>query len=280
VLFVLVKFSQPFIVSSLCQELNPHPDDIFSLWKLRKILSTTAKEEIIKSRAKNTRSLLETIDFVTDEEKKESRRCMIEERSHDIESSQRPFKPHAAIDLFMDQFGWVNLKQATRFQALLLVGYSRSGKTQKGISLYGANHTLVVNCQTISPHLPSLKEYDSDKHSAILFDEIDQDQVLHNKVVFQSPNVPVKLGQSACNQHMYELWIHGTPLILCSNTFSFTRSKNGNPIPEVDQGWLRENLIVVERKVGEKWWFEEPVVPQEDALGSQESLVPIGHGFG
>lgn len=264
----------------LCQELNPHPDEIFGLWKSRKMLPSTAKEELIKSRAKNTRSLIETIDFITDQEKKECRKCMIEERASEIESSQRPFKPHVAIDEFMEQFCLDNLKHATRFQALLLIGYSRSGKTQKGISLFGANRTLVVNCQTISPHLPSLKDYDNEVHAAILFDEIDQDQVLHNKVVFQSPNVPVKLGQSACNQHMYELWIHGTPLILCSNTFSFTHSTNGNPIPEVDQGWLRENLIVVQLEMGEKWWVEEASASQRDALGSQDSMTPFGHGFG
>lgn len=256
-----------------------HPDEIYTLWQKRKMDTKTAKEELRHGRSKTARRLIESIDYLEAQGLIARGRHVMEVRAAEISRAQSPFIPHPLIDQFMAQFAEDRVQKSTRFKSLMMKGFSNSGKTQKAMSLFGASRTLVVNCQTISPHLPSLREYDQSVHSAILFDEIDQDQVLHNKVVFQSPNVPVKLGQSACNQHMYELWIHGTPLILCSNTFSFTHTVSGKKIPHVDRGWSQDNLITVELGEGEKW-FLEPQRPAEEAASIQDGLDMLGHGFG
>lgn len=237
-----------------------------------------AKQELINGRSKNVRQLIESMEYIERQEKELRIQELMKRRAKEIERNQLPFRHHPLIDEYLAQFDDSKLQEATRFMALLLIGFSQSGKTQKGMSLFGPCKTLCVNCQTISPFLPSLREYNHEIYEAILFDEIDQDQVLHNKVVFQSPNVAVKLGQSACNQHMYQLWMHGTPLILCSNTFSFTHKNNGTEIPEVDQGWLRDNLMCIRLEPGEKWYIT-PSEQEPNCAASQVGEDPPNHRF-
>ncbi len=103
--------------------------------------------------------------------------------------------------------------------ALPLKGKSQSGKTHKAISIFGHSRFLVVNCQGLGANLPSLCTFSRENHMCIIFHECCSRHVLANKLVFQAGVDPVTLGQSVCNAHAYQIWLHAVPMILCSNDF-------------------------------------------------------------
>jgi hypothetical protein len=153
----------------------------------------------------------------------------------------------------MDQF--VDTEPKLRFKPLLLLGESCSGKTRKGVSLFGSQGTLTVNCQGMAPALPSIREFDRDTHMAILWDEVSEQQVLCNKLVFQSGLERCVLQQSACNGFSYSKWLFRVPMILCSNTFSFTGPPN-KPLSMEDQDWLQQNIIAALLPQDVRWYLE------------------------
>ncbi len=118
-----------------------------------------------------------------------------------LEATNRRFRQTPSIVEFMMQFSKVHTAPCHRYFSLLIRGESRAGKTALAKSLWGAEHTLVVNCQGCTPHLPSIADLDRDEHMAITWDEIDEQQVLQNKVVSQAGASVVTLGQSKCNQY-------------------------------------------------------------------------------
>ena len=90
-------------------------------------------------------------------------------------------------------------------------------------------------------------------HQCIVFDEISSQQVLANKLVFQAGPDEITLSQSACNAHSYKIYLHGVPIILCSNDFRM-ESRPDAPLKDVDIDWLRANIIDASLAPGEVWW--------------------------
>ena len=131
------------------------------------------------------------------------------------------------LRLLQDGFG-----SATRFPFLVLHGASRYGKTQFARQLFGAARTLVVSCQGVKQ--PNLKSFSRSKHKAIVFDEADHTLILANKQLFQAGTVSILLVQSQCQEHAYEVWLYGVPLIISTNTWDATADE-----------WLPANSILV-----------------------------------
>jgi len=149
-----------------------------------------------------------------------------------------------------------------RYLGLLLRGESRAGKTAFAVSIFGFERTLVVNCQGCSPNLPSIEALDLSQHVCIVWDEIDEQQVLNNKQVFQAPAHVVTLGQSKCNQFAYAKLLHGLAMVLCSNTFIYPRDGCNTSLKPLDADWITSNIYEVELPAGEVWYEETP----EEAL--------------
>ena len=228
---------------------------ILDLWQRRKLSHKDAREEILRSRVRGCRSIIEQIEFVRNEEQSEMQRSLVLERTRDITNTLGTFIGHPVIDQFLEQFHPVQRKGRTRFRCLLLKGPSRCGKSLKASSLFGAENTLCVNCQGVSPGLPSIRAFDRTQHSAILWDEADEAQVLSNKLVFQAGNTTVALSQSACNAFSYEKYLYAVPMILCSNVFSYTTSR-GKKLNSEDEHWLRENVLLAELGEDKQWYIE------------------------
>ena len=129
------------------------------------------------------------------------------------------FRGHPEIDAWLEMFRPEVVEQSLRFRPLLLRGASRTGKSMKASSIHGFDKTLVVNCQGVSPALPSIRAFCRARRKCILWDEVTPEQMLANKMVFQSGPLPVTLAQSACNGFAYDKWLFGVPHILCSNIF-------------------------------------------------------------
>ena len=120
-------------------------------------------------------------------------------------------------------------------------------------SLFGFARTLSVNCQGLGTALPSLRAYNPELYDAIAFDEISEQQVLQNKLVFQCGPVPVELSQSVCNQHMYKRWFYNCAMILCSNTFRMSEEDGLEDPADID--WLQANVLDARLQPGQKWYL-------------------------
>ena len=76
---------------------------------------------------------------------------------------------------------------------MVLVGSSCTGKTVWAKWIFGdEQNVLEVNC-ACSPE-PDLREFRPLKHKGILFDEASCQMVLQQKLLFQAPPMPVRLG--------------------------------------------------------------------------------------
>ena len=85
-----------------------------------------------------------------------------------------------------------------------------------------------------------------------MFDEIDEGQVLANKLVFQAGPWPVHLSQSVCNQHSYAKWFYGCAMILCSNTFRMSSQDGLDDVAAID--WLQSNIVDARLPEGRTWY--------------------------
>ena len=87
-------------------------------------------------------------------------------------------------------------------------------------------------------------------------DEITEKQVLCNKAFFQAGARSVALGQSACNQFTYSVFVYRLPIICCSNTFKMTEAEGLNA---EDADWLKQNVIEAPVPSSGKRWIEEAI---------------------
>ena len=236
---------------------------IHDLWSRRKMSSEDAKSEALASRGMGCKKFMEVIDFTTEEETRLQEEAQVTKVQNRLALTLRPFRNSSIIDEFMEQFARHLQDPQIRYKILLMRGNSRSGKTQRAKALFGPSRTLALNCQGMSPDLPSIAGYDRKAHDAIVWDEIDEHQVLSNKVAFQSGVDPVTLGQSKCNQHAYRRWLHGVPMILCSNTFKWPGDCN-HDLPHEDAQWLVENIFMAPVPASGCWYVLDGESSDED----------------
>ena len=127
-----------------------------------------------------------------------------------------------------------------RYKFLVLVGRSRTGKTCYARQLCcPAHQTLELNCAAGAE--PDLREYDCDKHGAILFDEASPAMVLLQKKLFQAQPAWVQLGSSTTNCHSYKVMLGRVPLIICSNSWL----EQTEQLTEADREWITANQVLV-----------------------------------
>ena len=224
---------------------------ILANWVTRKISHQVAREDVIRSRDPAGLRLVAHIDFVRSEEEAQLARDSEAAALKEMTDNLGEFKHHPSIDEWKIQYAMT--PKPSRFGTLLLRGPSRGGKTQKGNSLFGVGATLNVNCQGLGKNLPSLRGFRETQHRAILFDEISEEQVLANKLLFQAGPWQITLGQSACNQHAYTKQFHGVAMICCSNTFRMPPHEALSP---EDGDWLRKNVVQVAPLDGGKWYYD------------------------
>jgi hypothetical protein len=237
---------------------------IHDLWSSFKISHATAKEYCKRSRCIGADRLFGNVCWTEEQETAAALKKNAEDWRVRLEGTLSEFRSTEIILEWGEQY-CLQKSKLLRFKPLLLQGKTRCGKTRKAISLYGHDRTLVVNCQGLGSALPSLREFSKERFSCIVFDEVSSIQVLRNKMVFQAGVDPVVLGQSACNQHAYSVWLFGVPMILCSNDFQL-KSREDSPMLDVDEEYLQHNIVDASLPDGECWFVEH-----EDQQQSEES---------
>ena len=88
---------------------------------------------------------------------------------------------------------------------------------------------------------PDLREYDEEKHSVILFDEVSCKQVLQCKKLFQASVGWVTLGSSPTNTLTYKVCVHQKLLVCATNVWETELEQ----LSHADYDWLKENSVVV-----------------------------------
>ena len=227
---------------------------ILQNWRSRKISHATAKHDLIMSRDPAVVRATATIDWVIEREQSLKFKKDLAFRLSELEKSLGEFVDAGQFGQWLQQFTDAKGAVRFRFQSLLFVGKSRSGKSQRASGFWGMARTLVVNCQGLKDCLPSLAEFSKENYDCIVFDEVSERQVLCNKLVFQSPPKPVTLGQSQCGAFQYTRDLYAVPLILCSNEFKLTEAEGLSP---EEAEWLDKNIILAELPEGAKTWFKQ-----------------------
>ena len=231
--------------------------NIHQAWAKGKMTVESAKNEILASRAVGAEKMIRVLDFHTKAQKEVKLAHLAKQTLAQLKKKEHKFRRHPVIDLWVVQYYDIYKNPDYRYWSLLLRGESQAGKTAFAVAIYGDDQTLVVNCQGCSPDLPSIELFDREKHCAIVWDEIDEKQVLSNKKVFQAGAHMVTLGQSKCNQYAYAQYLHGVAMILCSNTFIMPAKDRITNLPAIDEDWLIKNVREVELPKGEVW-YEKP----------------------
>lgn len=224
---------------------------IMDQWQKRKVSSEQAKEDLARSRCCRAVANIMLIEALDQREQEIALRERVGAVLDKLENSLGRFRSHPRLDAWLAERAHQAATVHFRSRSLLLRGKSRSGKSQKALSLFGYTRTLLVNCQGLDTALPSLRPFQHGHHDAIVFDEISERQVLANKMVFQCGPWPVQLSQSVCNQHAYERWFYGCAMILCSNTFRMTVEEG---LDEEEEDWLRANIVDACLPAGEVWY--------------------------
>lgn len=226
-------------------------------WQAGKLSTEQTLRDLVRSRCPRAVACINVVESIREQEASARQKQHVHELMLRLEQMLGSFRVHPVVNRFLEEHRRQQQQPHFRASSLLLRGQSQSGKTRKANSLFGFARTLSVNCQGLGTALPSLRAYSHEEYDAIAFDEISEEQVLHNKLVFQCGPVPVELSQSVCNQHMYRRWFYNCAMILCSNDFRMTQA-DGLSDP-ADEDWLQANILDARLEPGQKWY----VAPSE-----------------
>ena len=231
---------------------------VYNLFAKFKIDADAAKQDLIYRRCADAESQCKRIDYV-----KSGLQAMKVEKAQCaayVVTQLRPAVIYPEIVAWMEQYRREWYAQS-RFTFLVLVGDSQFGKTTFARKLYGQHRTLVCQCQSAIE--PPLRTFDRSLHRCIVFDEASAKWVVSHKSVFQAGLDACLLGQSKTNSLTYSVWLHGVPLIVCTNSWM------NDVDTQADRDWLDSNSTVVEVK--KKMWLPEdskalpppPAVPMD-----------------
>lgn len=241
------------LARSCPQDFPLDSQQIWSLWRSRKISDRAALQDMVLCRCSRAESALKAMQALILRERENDEDQQQELLRAELRAIEKDYWDHPDITSFVQSFDEENWGIRARWGPLVILGPSQQAKTWKGMSLF-RGRTLKVSCNGLpNGVLPNLSAFNRREHSAILFDEIRADQILGNREVFQSPPWPVKLGQSACAQHEYKVWLYMTALICCTNALQIDEQ---SPTAEEDQEWLDTNCLVVTLAPGQKWYKE------------------------
>jgi hypothetical protein len=238
----------------ICQDYGVLPKTIMNLWQSHKMSHRATQAQLVLSRARGVEGLVNMVQFVEAAEISKEYDDDVEVIRKSLTGKLCKFIQHDVVQQWQLQFEKENYGKLHRFQMLLIRGDSQAGKSMFAKSLFGVEHTLVVNCQLGTNAIPSLRHFNRRIHRAIILDEVTVEQILGNKALVQSTVEKVQLAQSQCGAHRYEIWAYGIAWILCANHFPLEQVPK--KVSEEDAEWLCKNITHVELPSGSKWYID------------------------
>ena len=226
---------------------------VWNQWRGYKMADEDCVRDLIRSRDRSAVPLLQQLEFLI----KKARLLDLEEEivriQRMLQSQQKAPRPHPVVSEFMGQWLPEFFGRRARSKCLLFRGTTEQGKSTMATSLF-PKRTLKVSCQGLPfGVIPGLHKFVWSDMDAIVWDEIRPDQVLAHRELFQSNAYEQIMSQSACNQHIYGVWVYFVAMVFCANDFAF----EGEKLSKEDTAWLRANIYLAELPVNERWYLDD-----------------------
>ena len=234
------------------------PKCILTLWRSKKLSHKQAIEQLHVCRGHNIINLVRDIRYHEEQEKLAAWSVQRREVCRLLQLTMRPFIQHPVVLSWKQQFEQRNYGVLKRFITLVLRGPTQLGKTSYAESIFGEDATLTVQCQGLGKDLPSLREFCRDTHKCIVFDEVDVEQILGNKALFQAGKNVLELSQSKCGGFRYSVWPYQTAMICCSNNFPVSKEEGLKEAAHIN--WIKHNTTVVELAADQTWFVPAPCI--------------------
>lgn len=211
------------------------PTWLMNLLQSGKIKFDTAREGVVRS-CQNVTRYLKDLEVLEEHYRKIEIQREIVRVQLALQARRKPFIEIEQVQRWKRQYEFDEF----RYCFLVLEGPSRVGKTQFVRSIVGDEAILELNCAGGTPI--DLRGFQRHRHKLVLYDEIDPEQVLTQRKVFQAGPAPVQLGQSQTGMYAYEVFVHKIMFVLCSNSWSVSLAR----LSEADQDWIKANQIFVQ----------------------------------
>ena len=234
------------------------PKCILTLWRTRKLSHQQAIQQLHVCRGHNIMHAVREIRYNEEQEKLAAWAAQRRELCALLQRSMRPFIQHPVVLAWKQQYEKINYGVLKRFNTLVLRGPTQLGKTTYAESIFGESETLTVQCQGLGKDLPSLREFCRDTHKCIVFDEVDVEQILGNKALFQAGKNVLELSQSKCGGFRYSVWPYQTAMICCSNNFPVSKEEGLKEAAHIN--WIKHNTTVVELAADQTWFVPAPCI--------------------
>ena len=125
-----------------------------------------------------------------------------------------------------------------RYLFLVLDGDSFCGKTKYAIGLQPLGTTFCCDC---TAGTPDLRDFDGDRFTSILFDELTAKEAIKLKKCLQASNEPSMLGVSPTMMSAYEVHTWRTRIIVSTNLWKSGVKK----LKKLDRDWMEKNSIYI-----------------------------------
>ena len=125
-----------------------------------------------------------------------------------------------------------------RYLFLVLDGDSFCGKTKYAIGLQPLGSTFYCDC---TAGTPDLRDFDGDRFTSILFDELTAKEAIKLKKCLQASNEPSMLGVSPTMMSAYEVHTWRTRIIVSTNLWKSGVKK----LKKLDRDWMEKNSIYI-----------------------------------
>ena len=130
------------------------------------------------------------------------------------------------------------MKKLGRYLFLVLDGKSCFGKTKYALSLQAVGRTYYCDCTS---GIPDLRDFDGERFSAILFDELAPKEGILLKKCLRASNEPVVMGVSPTMMSAYTVHVWRTRIIVCTNLWA----GGVNKLKKLDRDWLAKNSVYI-----------------------------------
>ena len=225
---------------------------ITNLLQAGKISPQTARECFVQT-VNGAKRNCEEIAFLERAEEESAVRVARQRALQALQTTNAPFRTFALVEEWQRQYAQLDW----RYKFLVLVGPSRTGKTQLARSLAGPTGGLAYEINCASGSEPDLRGFRFSRHGLILYDEVHPAQVAAQRLLFQAGTTLLSLGCSNTNCHSYTVYVHKVRMVLCSNTWT----KELEDLTPEDREWIAANSV--EQMINEPCWatVEPPSLP-------------------
>ena len=228
---------------------------VLNVWRARKLSHEQCIKDVVLTRARGAAATVDHVNYIMNQECEQKEAAEEEELTRLLSKHMKAFITHPIVEQWRSQYVPANYGKLFRFKILLLRGWSRAGKTMFAKHIFGEDRTVIVNCQGLGDHLPSLRAFMRCDHKAIVFDEVQVGQVLKNKAIFQAGPIRVEMSQSPCGGFRYSKWLYQVAMICCSNDFPMTRAEGLKCDEDVD--WITNNVMCVQLNKHASWYIQD-----------------------